>query len=251
MLVLLSRLEREHGSWRIKLKAETDFAHRYTEIHLKPLTAPEQNLLVDNLLAIADLPDSVRELILEHTEGNPFYLEEIMRSLIDQGVIVHEGKAWRAKQEISDITIPDTLQGVLLARIDRLQEDVRHTLQLASVIGKSFLFRLLEAIAEAEQQLEGHLVQLQRVDLVREKAHLPELEYMFKHSLTQEAAYNSLLVDSRREFHHRVGKALEQLFAERKEKYLGLLAHHFEMAGDTAKAVDYLVTGGRPGAPDG
>jgi oligopeptide transport system substrate-binding protein len=133
---------------------------------------------------------------------------------------------------------------VLLARIDRLQEDVRRTLQMASVIGKSFLYRLLEAIAIAEQQLDQHLAQLQRADLVREKTILPELEYMFKHSLTQEAAYNSLLLEQRREFHRRVGEALEQLFADRKEQYLGLLAHHFESAGEHAKAVSYLIQAG-------
>lgn len=244
MLILLSRLEREHPSWQIKIKAETEFAHRYSEIHLKPLSQPEQNQLVNNLLAVAELPEPTRQLILERTEGNPFYLEEIIRSLIDQGVIVRAGGNWRATREITQITLPDTLQGVLLARIDRLQEDVRRTLQLASVIGKSFLYRLLAAIAEAEQQLEGHLAQLQRVDLVREKTCLPELEYMFKHSLTQEAAYDSLLLEQRREFHQRVGKALEALFAERQDKYLGLLAHHFEMAGESEKAVDYLIQAG-------
>ena len=244
MFVLISRLEREHGSWQLKLHAETNFAHRYTEIMLKPLSGSEQDRLVDNLLAIAELPDSVRRLILERAEGNPFYLEEIIRSLIDQGAILHDGQSWRAAGNIQDISIPDTLQGVLLARIDRLQEDVRRTLQLASVIGKSFLYRLLGAIAEAEQQLDSHLVQLQRVDLVREKTYLPELEYIFKHSLTQEAAYNSLLLERRREFHRRVGQALEKLFTDRQEQFLGLLAHHFEAAGENAKAIDYLIQAG-------
>ncbi len=244
MLVLLARLEREHGSWRIKVKAETDYSHRYTEILLKPLSPMDQNLLVDNLLAISDLPESIRLLMLEHSEGNPFYLEEIVRSLIDQGAILREGEKWRATRDLTDINIPETLEGVLLGRIDRLQEDVRRTLQMASVIGKSFLYRLLEAIAAAEQQLDQHLAQLQRVDLVREKTRLPELEYMFKHSLTQEAAYNSLLLERRREFHRRVGEALEQLFADRKDQYLGLLAHHFESAGEHAKAVSYLIQAG-------
>lgn len=244
MLVLLSRLEREHGSWRIKVKAETDYSHRYTEILLKPLSLSEQNRLVDNLLAIADLPPSTRQLILERTEGNPFYLEEIIRSLIDQGAIVREGERWRATRDLSDLTIPETLEGVLLARIDRLQENVRRTLQIASVIGKSFLYRLLEAIATAEQQLDQQLAQLQRVDLVREKNRLPELEYIFKHSLTQEAAYNSLLMEQRREFHRRVGQALENLFSDRIEQYLGLLAYHFESAGDYPKAVSYLIQAG-------
>ena len=244
MLLLLSRLEREQGSWQIKVKAETDYSHRYTEILLKPLSPSEQNRLVDNLLAIAEMPEPVRGLIFEHSEGNPFYVEEIVRSLIDQGAILREGDTWRAAKDLTDITIPETLEGVLLARIDRLQEDVRRTLQMASVIGKSFLYRLLEAIASAEQELDRHMAQLQRTDLVREKTRKPELEYIFKHSLTQEAAYNSLLLERRREFHHRVGEALEQLFSDRKEQYLGLLAHHFEAAGEHAKAVDYLVQAG-------
>jgi len=244
MLLLLSRLEREHGSWLIKVRAETDFSHRYTEIQLKPLSPQEQNLLVDNLLAISDLPESLRKMILERAEGNPFYLEEIIRSLIDQGAVLREGDNWRASGDLINITIPDTLEGVLLARIDRLQEDVRRTLQMASVIGKSFLYRLLEAISKAEKQLDQHLAQLQRADLVREKTILPELEYMFKHSLTQEAAYNSLLLERRREFHRRVGEALEELFVERKDQYLGLLAHHFESAGEHVKAVSYLIQAG-------
>lgn len=244
MLLLISRLEREHPAWGIKLKAETEYAHRYNEIQLKGLSGNEQNQLMDNLLAVADFPEGFRRLILERAEGNPFYLEEIVRSLIDQGALLHEGDTWQTAGELQKLSIPDTLQGILLARIDRLQEDVRRTLQLASVIGKSFLFKLLEAIAEAESRLESHLAMLQRMDLVREKAYYPELEYIFKHSMTQEAAYNSLLLERRREFHQRVGLALEQLFAERKEQFLGLLAHHFEAAGDPVKGIDYLIQAG-------
>jgi ABC-type oligopeptide transport system substrate-binding subunit len=244
MLLLLSRLEREQASWQIKLKAETDFAHRYTEIQLKPLSASQQNQLVNNLLRIVDLPESVRELIQEHAEGNPFYLEEIVRSLIEQGAIIRVGNQWQATREILDVDIPNTLQGVLLARLDRLQEDVRRTLQLASVIGRSFLYSILEVISEAEQQLDQHLTQLQRVDLVREKARIPELEYMFKHSLTQEAAYSSLLLSRRSEFHRKVGEALEKLFPDRLEEFYGLLAHHFEAAGENQKAIEYLTRAG-------
>lgn len=244
MLLLLSRPEREHPSWHIKFTAETDYIHRYSEIQLKPLSHDEQDTLVDNLLAISDLPSAVRKLILERSEGNPFYLEEIVRDLIEQGTVYRDGDRWRAAENLSTITIPDTLQGILLARIDRLQEDVRRTLQLASVIGKSFLYRLLEAIAEAEQQLDQHLSQLQRVDLVREKSRMPELEYMFKHALTQEAAYNSLLVERRKDFHLRVGEALESLFADRRKEFSGMLAHHFDAAGKTEKAVHYLILAG-------
>ena len=253
MLIILSRPEREHNSWGLKLRAETIFAHRYTEIFLKPLSESDQSKMIDGLLAVIDLPDSIRHVILERAEGNPFYLEEIVRSLIEQGAFVPEGGErhslrTQAVKELSDISIPDTLQGLLLARIDRLQDDVRYTLQLASVIGKNFLYRLLKSILHEQVSLEQHLSQLQRVDLVREKTRLPELEYMFKHSLTQEAAYNSLLLERRREFHLRIGEALEQLFTDRKEQYLGLLAHHFEHAHCTEKAVHYYTQAGKHAA---
>jgi ABC-type oligopeptide transport system substrate-binding subunit/class 3 adenylate cyclase len=244
LLLLLARIERDHGSWQIRVKAETNYPHRYTEIDLKPLSPEDSNQLVNHLLEVANLPDRTRHLILQRSEGNPFYLEEIIRSLIEQGALIHEGSAWRATAEIASVEIPQTLHGVLLARIDRLQEDARRTLQLASVIGKSFLFRLLEAIAAAERQLDEHLSLLQRADLVREKTRRPELEYIFKHSLTQEAAYNSLLIERRKEFHQKVGEALEELFADRAEEFYGLLAHHFDAAGNQAKATDYLIKAG-------
>lgn len=244
MILMLMRGERDHRSWRIKLEAETNYEHRYTELYLKALSSDDSNRLLSQLLEVRDLPDSLRQLILERAEGNPFYLEEIVRSLVEQGAVTREGDAWRTTDQILQVTIPDTLQGVLLARIDRLEEDVRRTLQMASVIGKSFLFRLLERIADAEHQLDEHLAQLQRADLVREKTRRPELEYIFKHSLTQEAAYNSLLIERRREFHRKVGQALEQLFPERREEFLGLLAHHFDAAGDLAKAIEYLIQAG-------
>lgn len=241
MPLILMRVDRDHGSWKAKLKAETDYGHRYTDIHLKRLSKNDSDQLVDHLLEVADLPDDVRRLMMDRSEGNPFYLEEIIRNLIDQGVLLHEDNTWRATQEITRVIIPDTLHGVLLARIDRLGEDVRGTLQLAAVIGKSFLYRILESITEAERELDAHLAQLQRVDLVREKTRRPELEYIFKHSLTQEAAYGSLLVERRREFHLKVGETIERLFPERAEDLLGLLAHHFLRAEELEKAADYLL----------
>jgi ABC-type oligopeptide transport system substrate-binding subunit/class 3 adenylate cyclase len=244
MLLFLLREEKDKPPWRICDLAAREYRHRYTEIALAPLSSDESNTLISNLLHIAELPAAIRALILERSEGNPLYLEEIIRALIEQGAIVRVDGAWHATSEIATVTIPDTLQGVLHARIDRLQEEVRRTLQLASVIGKSFLYRLLEAIAEAERELDWHLAQLEHADLVREKTRLPELEYMFKHSLTQEAAYNSLLVERRKEFHRKVGAALESLFAERQEEFLGVLAHHFDRAGAREKAIDYLIRAG-------
>jgi predicted ATPase len=244
MIIMIMRIHRDHGSWQLKLKAETDFGHRFKEIHLRRLSSTESGQMVNHLLEIAELPESIRDLIMARSEGNPFYLEEIIRSLIDQGVVIHEDNTWRAVKEIAEVTIPETLQGVLLARIDRLEEDVRSTIQMASVIGKTFLYRLLEVISEAERHLDAHLSLLQRADLVREKARWPDLEYIFKHSLTQEAAYNSLLLERRKAFHLRVGEAIETLFPDRQEEFLGLLARHYEAAEAYDKAVNYLLRAG-------
>jgi ABC-type oligopeptide transport system substrate-binding subunit len=287
LLLLVGRVERGHGSWRLKLRAETEYAHRYAEIVLRPLAESDSARLVDNLLSEGrgEVTSPLRRLLLDRAEGNPFYLEELVASLVEQGVLARggEGDAWQVKASIESLSIPDTVQGLLLARIDRLEEDVRGTLQMASVIGRSFLYRLLQAIAcrgeafqpepatagvgpsdarllvtadlpgNASPILDRHLVILQRADLVREKAVHPELEYIFKHSLAQEAAYHSLLLERRREYHRRAGEALERLFADRREEFYGLLAHHFDLAeqvGDPAgsrgreRAVHYLIAAG-------
>jgi ABC-type oligopeptide transport system substrate-binding subunit/class 3 adenylate cyclase len=306
LLLLVGRSERQHDSWRLKLRAETEYAHRYAEIALRSLEEGDSARLVDNLLLIGapqdrgeaipatpPLPEAVpsgptgrieigpgwiasplRRLLLERAEGNPFYLEELVASLVEQGVLAREGDAWQVKAPIESLSIPDTVQGVLLARIDRLDEDVRGTLQMASVIGRTFPYRLLREIAcrgeappgksgatrrpapdapvpaaadlgcSASPELDRHLVALQRADLVREKAVRPELEYIFKHSLAQEAAYHSLLLERRREFHRRAGEALERLFADRLQQFYGLLAHHFDLAEQSERAVHYLLAAG-------
>jgi ABC-type transport system substrate-binding protein/class 3 adenylate cyclase len=244
MILMLMRNERDRGSWKLRIKAEMDFHHRFMDIHLQRLSEADSITLVKHLLGSEALPDEILKPILTRSEGNPFYLEEVVRHMIEEGMIVQDDEGWHVTEAMSEIGIPDTLQGVLLARIDRLEDDVRHTLQMASVIGKSFLYRILEAISEVESELDAHLSQLQRLDLVREKARIPELEYIFKQTLTQEVAYNSLLHKRRKEFHLKVGDALENLFPQRVDDFLGLLAYHFEAAEEHDKAVDYLIRAG-------
>ncbi len=244
MILILMRIDRDHGSWGVKIKAETDFPHRTTEIQLRRLSQDDSSTLLEQLLGESKLPEEIWRTIMERSEGNPFYLEEVIRHLMEQDLIVQDEDGWRATEALEEMSIPDTLQGVLLARIDRLEEDVRRTLQMAAVIGKSFLYRILETISEAEMQLDSHLTQLQRVDIVREKARIPELEYIFKHALTQEAAYNSLLHERRKGFHLKVGEALEELFPDRVDEFSGLMAYHFEAAEAHEKALDYLQRAG-------
>ncbi len=247
-LLLLSvfRPVKDHGCWRFRELAAQTYAERHTDVMLEPLTAVESQTLVANLLRIEHLPEVLRERILSRAEGNPFYVEEVIRSLIDRGAIVHDEPTgrWTATREVADIPIPDTLQGVLVARIDRLQEEAKRVLQMASVIGRIFLYRLLSAIAAEERRLDEHLSTLQHEEMIRERARIPELEYIFKHDLTREAAYNGLLKKQRRVFHRQVAEVLEHLFPERIEEQLGLLAHHWEQSGNAEKAVEYLQRAG-------
>jgi predicted ATPase len=140
MVLCLMRVEREHGSWKVKLQAETDYPHRTTLIQLKRLSNSQSSHLVDQLLGESGLPEDLHCLVMARSEGNPLYLEEVIRHLSEHRRIVQDGESWRTTQEISEMGIPETLYGVLLARIDRLEEEVRRTLQMAAVIGRSFLY---------------------------------------------------------------------------------------------------------------
>lgn len=240
------RPERQAPGWQAKLTAETDYPHRYTEIALKPLDDRRTDELVSALLNIADLPRELRQLILRKTEGNPYFVEEIVRTLIEQGVVyqTEDGLRWKAATRVEDIAIPDTLHGLLVARIDRLDAEARATLQLASVIGRSFYLRVLRAISDSTRALDKDLAALQRVELVREAMRLPELEYIFKHELARDAAYNTILLRRRRELHRQVGEAIEGLFRDKPEDNAHRLAQHFAAAGDPAKAYRYYVMAG-------
>lgn len=241
LIIFALRPERQSPAWRVKQKAETDLPHRYTELNLRPLDAAGTDALVSALLSIANLPVELRQLILRKTDGNPYFVEEIVRTLIDEGVVAQtgDGLRWEAKAKVSEIAIPDTLQALLMARIDRLDQETRSTLQMASVIGRSFYYSILKRISDSALALDKQLRSLERVELLLESARSPELEYMFKHELARDAAYGSLLNRKRRDFHRRVGEAIETIFVGRIEEYAHLLAQHFELAGDSAKAQRY------------
>src|SRR3990170_2237721 len=247
VMICALRAERQAPAWQIKTAADEEFHHRYTEVSLLPLSEAESNELLNRLLAIAELPDRLRASILEKSAGNPFFIEEVVRSLIESGAVVSEERTvdgvtrryWRATIGEAEFDIPDNLQSLLAARIDRLEEATRATLQMASVIGRSFFHRVLLAVDEASQELDKHLGTLIRVDMIREAARVPEVEYTFRNPLTQEAVYNTILLKRRRGFHRRVGEAIEALYPDRLEGFFGLLAHHFALGGLPDKAIEY------------
>ncbi|MDI6754068.1 MAG: adenylate/guanylate cyclase domain-containing protein [Thermodesulfobacteriota bacterium] len=229
--------------WETQAK---EYADCYTEIHLTPLSPLESIQLAHNLLKIEDFPPRLREGLFRKAEGNPFFLEEMIRALIDLGAFVRNRNTgrWQATAKVEQITIPDTLQGVVIARIDRLNEEVKQVLKLASVIGRVFFYRVLRGILEADRELDRHLAELQNLELVREKNRIPEIEYIFKHALVQEATYESILLQRRREIHRQVGECVEAIFADRLDEFYGLLAYHYTRAEEWEKARDYLFKAG-------
>ena len=244
MLICVYRPEKEHKSWHISAQASSKCLDRYKEITLRPLTIQESRRLIESLLNIENLPDTIKENILQKVEGNPFFVEEVIRSLMESGVIYRDGDRWIAKDEIKSIAVPDTVQNVIMSRIDRLEEETRYVLQSASVIGRLFRHRLLQYITQRERDLDRHLWQLEESDLVYEEQVIPELEYSFKHALTQETAYNTILSRRRREFHRKVAEGYETLYSSRIEEYYDDLAYHYSRSDDHLKAVQYLIKAG-------
>ncbi|MBN2392961.1 MAG: tetratricopeptide repeat protein [Anaerolineae bacterium] len=263
LLLCVFRPEMEHGCWRIREIAARLYRHRHTDVQIAPLSSADSDTLVESLLystlgshereeGTEGLPQQVKTCILNHTEGNPFYMEEIIRSLIDSGAIAQDTSTgqWRAVKRVIDIAIPDTLNGVLMSRIDRLHEETKRVLQLAAVIGRTFLYHVLAVIARERDALNDHLLALQREQMIYEKTRVPEIMYNFRHHLIQEAAYDSLLRKERRIFHRQVAETLEELSHKSIEDHadydnpVELLAHHWERAEEPAKAAHYLLRAG-------
>ena len=146
LFCFVTRPDRDAPGWKLIAAAREAMGASLTEITLNPLSDADSRQLVSNLLEIESLPDGVRSIILQKAEGNPFFVEEVIRMLIDRGAIVKRGEGWVAEKEIENVDIPDNLQGLLLARIDRLPEDVKRTLRVASVIGRQFSVRVLEEV---------------------------------------------------------------------------------------------------------
>jgi len=246
LFICATRPERESAGWRSMLDAESVYPHRFTQITLLPLSEKESGQLVDQLLEISEFPTGMRSRILQKADGNPFFVEEVVRSLIDQGFIIPSGNgaSWETAGIPEKIDIPDNLQSLLLARIDSLEENSRWILQVAAVIGRTFYYQLLARLVDITQGLDQHLVSLQRHHLIQEAARLPELEYVFKHVLVQEVAYGTLLIREKKHYHQLVAQALEEIYPDQTNEYAPLLAYHYELADDPQRALHYFRLAG-------
>ncbi len=218
----------------------TQGAH-YQRLGLETLSFDASTRLVRNILGGLPLDSILEKKIVEKTGGNPFFMEEMVRDLLDRRDLVKEGDRYVCSRPIEQCAVPETVQGVLAARMDRLSEDLKQTMQVASVIGRDFAFRLLKSIMELGEELRARLTNLVGLEILYEKALYPELEYIFKNALTQEVAYESLLKQRRQEIHGRIARAIEELYANRLEPHYELLAHHYERSGKAEKAIEYLM----------
>jgi predicted ATPase len=218
----------------------------YHQIRIDPLPPESAKELLEALLGTDAALAPLKRLLIERTEGNPFFLEESIRTLVEAKSLVGERGAYRLAKAAQTLQIPATAQAILAARIDRLAPESKRLLQAASVIGKDVPFVLLRVVAEgSEEELRSGLNHLQAAEFLYEARLFPDLEFTFKHALTQEVAYNTVLLERRRALHERVAQAIEELFKQRLSDHYNELAHHYSRGGNVARAVDYLQRAGQ------
>ncbi len=199
----------------------------YWRIGLQPVDEDAAAHIVRATLGVAELPRELAVTIAGKAEGNPFFLEEIGRTLEETGAVRAEIGRLVLAQAASTITVPETVQDVIAARLDRLADSQKRTVQTASVIGREFALALLKRVSDLQEQLEQSLSELKRIELIYQKGGFGELEYVFKHALTQDVAYASLLQSERRRLHALIGAAIEEVYAGRLEERTEELVYHF------------------------
>jgi len=221
----------------------------HSQVMLNRLSNRESLMMVSHLLGTDNLDRDLEEFILEKTEGVPFFIEELIKSLKDLKIIIREDKKYRITRDIKQVTVPATVQDVIMARVDTLPEGTKRLLQTVSVVGRESSYDLIKKVTGfTEQELLPPLSVLKDSELLYERGIYPQSTYVFKHALTQEVAYNSLLHKRRKEIHEEIGKAIEGLYPNRLEEHFELLAYHYTSSGNTDKALHYLDMANRKAA---
>src|SRR5208337_3656998 len=220
----------------------------YTQLRINTLGKESAEEVLSALLGEGKNLAPLKRLIIEKTEGNPFFIEEMVQTLFEEGVLQRNG-AVKLARSMSSVNIPATVQAVLASRIDRLPADEKDLLQKLAVIGTEFPVTLAAAVTgRSQEDLARALTNLQLAEFIYERPGLSDLEYTFKHALTHDVAYNSMLIERRKLMHERTGAALEMLYGERLDDHLSAIAHHYGQSHDTRKAIHYLRLAGTQAA---
>jgi class 3 adenylate cyclase/tetratricopeptide (TPR) repeat protein len=213
----------------------------HSQVMLNRLSNRESLMMVSHLLGTEELDKDLEEFILEKTEGVPFFIEELIRSLKDLKIIERENNRYRITKDIKEVTIPATVQDVIMARVDSLPEGTKGLLQTISAVGRESSYALIKRVTGlTEQELLPQLSVLKDSELLYERGIYPQSTYVFKHALTQDVAYDSLLLKRRKEIHEEIGRAIEALYPDSLEEHYELLAYHYGCSANTDKAAEYL-----------
>jgi len=218
----------------------------YSQLRLTPLGKAEAEELLTFLLGTDASLKTLKQLIMERTEGTPFFMEEVVQTLAEEGMLVGERGSYRLERTPTELYISPTVQGVLAARIDRLSAEEKELLQQLSVIGREFPLGLVrKVVSQSEDELFRLLASLQGKEFLYEQPAFPEVEYIFKHALTQEVAYGTVLQERRKALHEKTAQAIEALYSSSLEDHYRELALHYRQSGNAEKAVEYLGLAGQ------
>ncbi|MCJ7694705.1 MAG: AAA family ATPase, partial [Anaerolineaceae bacterium] len=242
LICLISRPDQDTNGWQLISTAVSKMRSRLSELNISNLSPIETNELICDLLEVEQVPKSLVELILLKSEGNPLFIEETLRMLINRNVIERKKGHWTIQRSFSDIDIPDTLQGLLLARIDRLSRETKYVLNVASIIGREFQEKVLDDVLKSQYpqiQLNSQLSILEVSGLIKLAQIRPDVTYKFHHSLLQEVIYKTIVQDDVKLLHKSVADSLIKLYPEKQESLSPQLAYHFMKAQDRQKACLY------------
>jgi class 3 adenylate cyclase/tetratricopeptide (TPR) repeat protein len=242
LLVMTQRDERDHAAWALKEVAARDFPHLVREVVLDSLPPLAEQLLLDELVGVGTLSKDLRHRLLDAAGGNPLFLEELVRSLVDAGALVRGEEGNLRHEHDVPIAIPQTVERVILARADRLPTDCRETLTAASVAGRRFDLTLLTDLVGSDDSLQQTLHDLLRLGFIEQERRWPQPQYRFKHVLIQEAIYRTMLAEQRTRLHRAAAESLEGLARDTQEDALAL-ARHWEGAGESLRAIPYYRRG--------
>jgi class 3 adenylate cyclase/tetratricopeptide (TPR) repeat protein len=241
---------KETGDYILKYLVDS-FPGDHNTINVNPLEENESGKLIKNLLREARLPKEIHEIIIRKTQGNPFFIEEIIRSFIDEGIIEVKDGHFVVTEKINDVNIPETINEAILSRVDKLDEKTRELLNTASVMGRNFYYKVLEEATDTIEELDERLAYLTEVQLITETRKKEEIEYLFKHALAQQLTYDAMMQQSRKETHLKIARSIEKVFAANIKEFYGSLVYHYKMAEDKEKTIHYLILAGEEAMKSG
>ncbi len=242
LLMCILRPDQNPKVRRLETIAAAKIPGRYALVSLRDLTPEQGRRMVCSMLRTKQLPSEIDNLLLQ-VWGNPFFIEETIRAMIESGALYRSGDAWISRETLS-LPLPESIQSVILSRVDRLAPEVKRVLLAAAVIGRLFEPEVLEEAVPQGIDVGRSLGRLEEISLIYQDRVLPNVVYSFRHVLTQETVYQSLSRQQREELHMMVGAAVERLYPSRLEAHYEELAYHYSRSRDVDKAIEYLVKAG-------